>query len=200
KNSRKLENLLNAYSDRGTTQSQAARIAREIPGTVEFINEVVEAIQDELALYYSSDIIAAVERVLAAISPRLREEAISFKNFHVEGDWNAKGFIDETDFATLFNDVLDNALAAMQGCETKELMVKIFNDEKKVFVEVMDSGCGIKKENIDRIFDLEFSAKEEGGFGLYHAREILNKYGGKIKVTQSTPGKGTTVRLEIRRV
>ena len=67
--------------------------------------------------------------------------------------------------------------------------------ESSAFVEVRirDRGCGIERENLEKIFDLNYTTKENGtGVGLASCQAIIHKHGGKIMV-DSTPNVGTEV-------
>ncbi len=58
-------------------------------------------------------------------------------------------------------------------------------------IRVEDTGCGIKPENIERIFDPFFSTKDSGtGLGLAIAHRVAHSHGGDIEV-KSTVGSGT---------
>ncbi len=60
-------------------------------------------------------------------------------------------------------------------------------------LEVRDTGSGIAKENLGRIFKPFFTTREKGkgtGFGLSMARSIIKNLNGAITV-ESTPGKGS---------
>jgi signal transduction histidine kinase len=64
-------------------------------------------------------------------------------------------------------------------------------------LEVMESGAGIRAEDVSRVFDPFFTTKPPGqgtGLGLAICRDIVREHGGTIELA-STPGAGTTVRV-----
>jgi signal transduction histidine kinase/HAMP domain-containing protein len=69
--------------------------------------------------------------------------------------------------------------------------------ERRVELEVADSGVGIPPEHLSRIFDLYFTTKEQGsGIGLSMVYRTIQLHDGDIEV-QSTPGRGTTFTLQL---
>lgn len=62
---------------------------------------------------------------------------------------------------------------------------------KHVRIAVRDRGCGISKENLDRLFRESFTTKPDGnGIGLTTCKRFIDEMGGEIRVT-STPNVGT---------
>ena len=97
-----------------------------------------------------------------------------------------------------------NAKDAMHGRPGSLLRLHSFTTESHVVVEIHDTGTGIEAENLHRIFDPFFTTKTNPqagqhkgtGLGLAVSYGILQEHGGSIKV-ESSPGAGTTFRLEI---
>ena len=90
-----------------------------------------------------------------------------------------------------------NAIESMK--EGGELRVEISGNSatKGVEIQVSDTGNGIQRDDLSRIFDPYFTTKSSGtGLGLAIAHNILEAMGGTIKVA-SEPGKGTTFTLTI---
>jgi two-component system, NtrC family, sensor kinase len=78
------------------------------------------------------------------------------------------------------------------------LEVRTASHNGTVEVEVTDTGLGIRREDLARVFDPFFTTKATGrgtGLGLSVSYGIIKEHAGKIEV-RSTPGKGTSFRLE----
>jgi signal transduction histidine kinase len=74
-----------------------------------------------------------------------------------------------------------------------ELNVEISSDGQRrdVVIQVSDTGHGISREDLSRIFEPYFTTKSTGtGLGLAIAHNIIDAMGGHVKV-KSEPGKGT---------
>ncbi|MDH4157818.1 MAG: ATP-binding protein, partial [candidate division Zixibacteria bacterium] len=71
-------------------------------------------------------------------------------------------------------------------------------DHKKVdylAVKISDTGTGIKKENLSKIFDRYYTTKETGtGLGLAVVERIISAHNGTLSVV-SADGAGTTFKL-----
>ncbi|MFI3286686.1 MAG: ATP-binding protein [Rikenellaceae bacterium] len=95
--------------------------------------------------------------------------------------------------------MMKNSLDALQG--HGEIKVDISSNEKSVFIDVSDTGKGIPKNSWKRIFEPGFTTKTRGwGLGLSLSRRIVEEYHhGKIAVIDSEIGKGTTIRVTLKR-
>ena len=93
--------------------------------------------------------------------------------------------------------LLTNAVHAIKSVGTITITLKDLGDSQTIMVS--DTGQGIPRENLAKIFEPFFSTKPPGegtGLGLFVTRGILEKLGGTIEV-ESTVGSGTSccVRL-----
>jgi signal transduction histidine kinase len=92
--------------------------------------------------------------------------------------------------------LLVNAAQAMESKPTdeRELFVKTRtnDDATMVAVDVVDTGPGIPREQLGRIFDPFYTTKVSGtGLGLSISRDCIERMGGSIDVS-SEEGRGTT--------
>lgn len=103
-------------------------------------------------------------------------------------------------FEWVVENLLKNSLDALQG--QGEIDVHISSSEESVFIDVKDTGKGIPKSNFKRIFEPGFTTKTRGwGLGLSLSRRIIEEYHkGKIFVVESEPGKGTIIRIILKRI
>jgi two-component system, NtrC family, sensor histidine kinase HydH len=95
---------------------------------------------------------------------------------------------------TLLNLFL-NAQQAMPN--EGEMILRTGRDKRIAFVEVIDTGCGIEAQNLDKIFLAYYTTKSSGsGLGLPTARKIVAAHGGTITVA-SQVGKGSCFRIDL---
>ena len=102
----------------------------------------------------------------------------------------------------IVSNLLSNAIKFTP--ENGQVKVAIAKDGEQVILSVKDTGRGISKEHLPRIFDRYFQADANGnlaegtGLGLALTRELVKLLKGEITV-ESTPGKGSvfTVRLPV---
>ncbi|MDA1183824.1 MAG: ATP-binding protein [Acidobacteria bacterium] len=92
-----------------------------------------------------------------------------------------------------------NACQAMPDGGTLRLVCAAASQDR-VEIRVEDTGVGIKPEDLEKIFDLYYSTKDDGtGIGLSMVYRIVQMHEGEVEV-QSTLGRGTVFRVLLPRV
>lgn len=101
-------------------------------------------------------------------------------------------------FDWVIENLLKNALDAMEG--KGSITLNIWQQEGETFIDVTDTGKGISKQNISKVFKPGFTTKKRGwGLGLSLSKRIIEQYHkGQLFVKQSEPGKGTTFRIVLK--
>lgn len=103
--------------------------------------------------------------------------------------------VDEDRMIQVFLNLLLNSIQAME--EGGVLEVATVCTDTEVVCTVSDSGVGIVKENISKVFDPYFTTKNDGtGLGLAITAKIVEDHGGSISL-DSKVGEGTTVTVKL---
>ncbi|WP_321518322.1 HAMP domain-containing sensor histidine kinase [uncultured Bacteroides sp.] len=102
-------------------------------------------------------------------------------------------------FEWVIENLCKNAIDSMEGQGNITISVK--SNEKKVFIDVSDTGKGVLKSKYITIFEPGYTTKKRGwGLGLSLAKRIVEEYHhGKIFVKRSELNKGTTFRIELKK-
>jgi len=180
---------------------EASKTLLEIIGNILDINKI-EANKMEIveATYNFKEEIENLAKIDAI---RIDEKNINFKiNLAPNIPYNLIG--DKTHIKEIINNLLTNAIKYTDEGEI-ELKVKCINknDICNLIISVKDTGRGIKKENIDKLFtkferlDVEKNSTTEGtGLGLAITKALVELMGGEININ-SQYGKGTKVVVQI---
>ena len=125
------------------------------------------------------------------------ESNISGKNieFVLRENDNVELNIDVSQMNQALINIVNNAIDAIG--ETGKIELGFCRKNNKAVFEITDSGKGIPKEDISRIFNLYFTTKTKGtGLGLSIVQQIISQHNGAIFV-ESSEGKGTTFIIEL---
>ena len=115
-------------------------------------------------------------------------------------------YVDEVHFQNAITNLMDNAVKYRKPDEPLDIYLRTWNDEHKhLCLSIRDTGMGIKKENVRKIFD-KFYRVHTGnkhdvkgfGLGLAYVKKVIDLHQGSIKV-ESEVGKGTkfTIMLPV---
>jgi len=107
-----------------------------------------------------------------------------------------EGIFDASLLESAFINLITNAVQAIK--DKGEIIITTNFDGFDILIGIEDTGCGILEENLEKIFQPFFTTKQEGagsGLGLSIVKNIVDKHGGKIRVSSSL-NKGT--KFEIR--
>ena len=94
--------------------------------------------------------------------------------------------------------LVKNAIDAMKGKGSLNIVISELEDIAKI--SITDTGKGIPKNQFNKVFEPGFTTKKRGwGLGLSLTKRIVQEYHkGKIKVTHSEIGKGTTMQISYK--
>jgi len=143
------------------------------------------------------DIVEQINQMIAYIKRRATDK-VSF-SIDTNGESEIIAMINGPLFDWVIENLLKNALDAMEG--KGSISVNIKNAATQVTVDVTDTGKGISKQNISKVFKPGFTTKKRGwGLGLSLSKRIIEQYHkGELFVKSSEPGKGTTFRIVLKK-
>ncbi len=117
----------------------------------------------------------------------------------------AKILGDEVKLRQVFINIIKNAYEAVQSRDINErfgIIEVIMNTEieDRYIVQIKDNGCGIKQENILKIFEPMYTSGKEGGtgLGLPVCKNIIESHNGRINVS-STLMRETIFEIELKK-
>jgi anti-sigma regulatory factor (Ser/Thr protein kinase) len=147
--------------------------------------------------------------LVALLDAIVSEKRIQFRErmeIDIQGDLN-QGYglfarVNPVEFARVISNLVNNSVEAMANGGRVNIAIRGYKDQ--VAVIVSDTGKGIPAEVLARLGERGVTHGKEGtqsgsGLGVYHAREMVEKAGGKLSI-QSQVGMGTMITITLPRV
>ncbi len=115
-----------------------------------------------------------------------------------ESSYGAFASVESVEFKRVISNVINNAVEALGDAGSVTLNVSATPTD--ITLKITDTGKGIPKDNLHKVFDrgISFGKKHGSGLGLAHAKETMEKWNGNITI-ESEVGVGTTVILIFKR-
>ncbi len=162
---------------------------------IEIITDHVELIRNLVNQFAKFANFPAISQQPFDIAKIIEETISLYKNgnplisFYFKNPNNIKKInIDRQQMKQVMINLIDNAIAAINGEGT--ITISLFYDEKNKIVrlDVVDTGKGISEAEKSRLFEPYFSTKEKGmGLGLAIVNSIIAGHNGKIKADDNKP-------------
>ncbi|MBL7869710.1 MAG: response regulator [Flavobacterium lindanitolerans] len=171
------------------------------------VNQILDFFKNEngkLQLYNSKTVlkneITSIVESLKSLADAKKIELVSRIDDSLQNEvWADSGKIHQ-----LFYNMIGNAIKfTSKGNITVDCRFTEVNDKFKLDVKIKDTGAGIPKEDLDKIFDKYYQSKFHkdqasfgAGLGLSLCKEIIELYDGEIRV-ESEPGTGTEISFHL---
>ena len=188
--------LLGEMPDASDTQKRLSGVIKEESTRLnQIVTEFLDFARPQEPNLQECQLEEIIEKNLSFIRPELEKKGIQ-----VQDNLNGRSFRLRADHDLLYRaflNILINAIHSMQDGGTIDIKVEEGRDAYRV--EIEDTGCGISKENADKIFNPFFTTKEKGsGLGLSIVRKIIEGHRGTIDI-KSVEGQGTKVQVQLPR-
>ena len=169
-------------------------------GNVEHIKEIVAMQQSYARRSGVTDIVDI--RTLVEDSLRMNEGAFSRHGVTVVRDFQEVPpiTVDKHKVLQILVNVIRNAKYACDESRSaeKRVTVRVRAEDGKMLVAVIDTGVGIPRENLERIFSHGFTTRKEGhGFGLHSCALAAKDLGGSLQGESAGLGRGATFTLTL---
>ncbi|MCX6722638.1 MAG: HAMP domain-containing sensor histidine kinase [Candidatus Staskawiczbacteria bacterium] len=172
---------------------------------IKMVNEFLDVTQFQLGkevvtLKDNVNLCPIFKDILKDVELEAGRKGIYAKIEKPEGNCTIKA--DEAKLKAALTNIFDNAVKyTNKGGVTIKLKV----EDKKVKVEIKDTGMGISKERLLKLFDSTFERTEEAkknfatgrGIGLYLSSQVIKAHNGKIWAESDGEGKGSTFHIEL---
>ena len=142
------------------------------------------------------ELISILNNVIEYLSKRCSGKVIFVREFDDLPVWVK---LNSPLFEWVIENLCKNAIDSMEGQGI--ITFSILSTEKKVVIDISDTGKGIPKSKYKTVFQPGYTTKKRGwGLGLSLAKRIVEEYHhGKIYVKRSEINKGTTFRIELKK-
>ena len=143
------------------------------------------------------DVKAIVEEAIQIMQPYLR-----CNNLTVTVNlpsWLPKVRIERWQIIQALVNLLRNAGDAIGKSNRREICVTVVQAGSSIRIAVCDTGCGIARQNLSKVFTPFFTTKGDRGtgLGLYITKKIVEDHGGSISVDSNSRGTTFTVSLPL---
>ncbi len=100
------------------------------------------------------------------------------------------------ELGSILDNLLQNSIRFMKNSEAKTISIELYKESPKIILKFSNTGIPLPEDKWEIIFKQGYSESNSTGQGLFSAREILKKYGGRIYVSESNHTI-TTFRIEL---
>lgn len=131
----------------------------------------------------------AIENVFTILSADLKKRNIDLIiDFKVNENIMINGIKNE--FSQVLFSLISNANEALKNIEKPYVYIEVNSSESEAIVKVKDNARGIKKKDLEKIFEPYFTTKDKGtGLGLYLVKTIIEEsFNGKVIVENQKEG------------
>jgi PAS domain S-box-containing protein len=190
------EQLMRKTEDE-TTRKGLATITAQVERITKIMNQLLTFARRKPSEPRRVNLGQTLEDCLEVLQERIRRAGITVESRYETTMHPVHVHADPDQMSQVFLNLFINAIHAMPDGGTLRVSLEPFDSHVRAVIS--DTGHGIPKEDLPKIFHPFFTTKEAGkgtGLGLTVVHNIVQEHGGTIAV-ESEPGKGTTFTITL---
>ena len=166
-------------------------LLREVPKEVDRLNglirDILEYSNPRKSVKSRIHLKRELQRIINLLKSQIERDKI---NLIVDISYEGYILFDRNHFRQILFNILLNAFDSFEG-ENREVSLLSIEKDDRVILKISDTGIGIEKEYLRKIFDPFYTTKEKGtGLGLFVVHGLVEENGGNISL-QSEVNQGT---------
>ncbi len=174
----------------GDIQEYAKIIVNEVSRLENILKEILGFVKSSRINKSSVNINDLLANIVDFISPEMDE-----KNNDIIKEFSDAPIVTIIDPDRIKEAILNILSNATQATDHGKIVIRTRLENREAVIEISDTGCGIREEDIKNIFNPFFTTKPQGtGLGLAVTHKIIQEHNGKIKV-ESVWGGGTAFKI-----
>lgn len=193
-----LDNVSSGNLDREKTESYVRMIdqnANRLEGFVKDLLNLAKIQEGDISLNRANmDLNVLIEKVIANHEPTLKQKGLEVQ---YSNNVEIPAYLDIEKIEQVLSNILVNAI---KFSEKGIIAISTVRSKREVTITITDSGAGIPKTDLTKIFDRFYQGKRANkgsGIGLSIAKAWVEAHGGKIWAESEGEGKGATVAFTL---
>lgn len=193
---RRLKAIVGGSASAAISNEDLKQMQASIPEAIESVRQTLKKLETRIQPVFSSDLLKEIQAVLVSCAGLLRQHEVKVSQLTVLGDCRHLAFFPPSELAAVLEELITNACRAMRGSAARNLSFRLEYTADQAIIDVIDTGEGLTVDNPEKLFSRQFSTKGPGGgYGLFQARQTIERFGGKIRILANPNGSGVTVRM-----
>ena len=161
------------------------------------LRELITELKQNVFAEHSCNPDKVINQLNKELQQTLKNENVNLNiiSFLSKGD---VALIDTLDLTSVVDNCIQNSIKALKNEVEKGITIKLLKGDPRIFIEIIDNGCGIPEDKFQEIFENGYSTNNSSGFGLYYSKEALAKFGGRILLKESNAHLKTRFVIELQ--
>jgi ligand-binding sensor domain-containing protein/signal transduction histidine kinase len=186
---------------------QLANEQADLTEEVQSLRKNVEHIRDIVTMQQNYATVSGVMETVPLVdvledAVRINADALARHAVELTRDYRTQPVLtmDKHKVLQILINLIRNAKYACEDTarSDRRIIVKVWTEDDRAKISVIDNGVGIPPENLKRIFTFGFTTRKKGhGFGLHNGALAARNFGGALSVRSDGVGQGAEFTLEI---